>query len=121
MCDAHGNPLKFILSPGQTHDSVLACDLIDDYKDTALLADKAYNSQEIDEKALSQNIEIVIQSKKNSKTPRTIDEFKYKSRHLIENFFQRLKVYRRISTRYDKLDKNFLGFVYLGASFKWLH
>ena len=121
LCDSLGNPLKLILTGGNTHDSVVATSLLKGYKAQNVLADKAYGSKEIIELAKSNNIEVVIPSKVNSINPRIIDTHKYKSRGLIENLFQRLKVYRRVSTRYDKLDKNFIGFVYLACIFKWLH
>ena len=95
--------------------------MIEGYKSTTLLADKAYNSQEIFNKAIENGMEIIIPSKSNSKNPRIIDKHKYKNRGLIENLFQRLKIFRRISTRYDKMDKNFLSFTYLACIFKWLH
>ena len=100
---------------------MIANELIEGYISSALLADKAYGSEKIISKALEQGMEIVIPSKSNSLNPRIIDKHKYKNRGLIENLFQRLKVFRRISTRYEKLDKNFLSFTYLACIFKWLH
>ena len=64
---------------------------------------------------------IVIPSKSNSKNPRAIDKHTYKNRHLVENLFQRLKVFRRVSTRYDKTDACFMGFILIAGIMKWLH
>jgi len=62
----------------------------------------------------------VIPSKSNRKIQREIDKHIYKERHLIECFFQKIKWFRRIATRYDKSDSSFLAFVYLAASIIWL-
>ena len=87
----------------------------------ALLADKAYAA---DERVLSRleekNCTAVIPCKSNRKQPRTYDRVWYKARHLIENFFAKLKQYRAIATRYDKTARNFLGGIYLAASIIWL-
>ena len=104
LCDSLGNPLRLILSPRNTHDNKIANKLIESYKSTALLADKTYNSQKIFDKALDNGMEIFILNKTNSKYSRIVNGHKYENRGLIENLFQRLKVFRRISTRCDKLD-----------------
>ena len=119
-CDALGNPTGFYLTEGQTHDllgaDVLLPQLSSDVK--ALLADKAYDAQErVMEPLEKAGIEAVIPSRACCKTQRDYDKEKYKYRHLIENFFGRLKQqYRAIATRYDKLAKVFLGAIYLAAS-----
>jgi len=64
---------------------------------------------------------IVIPSKINAKDPRDYDKHLYKARHLIENFFAKLKQYRGIATRYDKTAQNFLSAIYLAASVIWLN
>ena len=62
----------------------------------------------------------MIPSKRNRKSPRTYDKELYKERHLIENFFAKLKQFRAIATRYDKTARNFLQAIYLAASYFWL-
>jgi transposase len=62
----------------------------------------------------------VIPSKSNRKEPRPYDTFLYKARHLVENFFAKLKQYRALATRYDKRSANFLGGICLAASVIWL-
>lgn len=88
----------------------------------ALLADKAYDAQErvmdLLEKAGVQN---VIPPKSNRIVQREYDEDMYKIRHLIENFFAKLKQFRGIATRYDKRASTFLGAIYLAASVIWLN
>ena len=81
------------------------------------MADKAYDAQErVIEPLSNRGIEVVIPPKKNRKESRHYDEILYKARHLIENFFAKLKQYRAIATRYDKRSVNFLGGIYLVAS-----
>lgn len=88
----------------------------------ALLADKAYDA---DARVLSKldanNCEAVIPPKSNRKMPREYDKVLYQARHLIENFFAKLKQYRAIATKYDKKARNFLGGVYLAAIMVWLN
>ncbi len=87
-----------------------------------LLADKAYDAQErvldLLEKA---GIKTVIPPKSNRIVQREYDEDMYKIRHLIENFFAKLKQFRGIATRYDKRASAFLGAIYLAASVIWLN
>ena len=121
VCDALGNPLRFVLTPGQRHDSKPVPELLGGLPAKALLADKAYDSDKIVQVAQAQGMEVIIPSKANRKQPRALDKHRYKARHLIENLFQRMKVFRRVATRYDKLDVMFLGFVHIVGTLKWLH
>ena len=87
----------------------------------AVLADKAYDADERVRKKLEQNdCQAVIPAKKNRLNPVGYDKDLYKARHLIENFFAKLKQYRAIATRYDKIARNFLGAIYMAASVIWL-
>ena len=63
---------------------------------------------------------VVIPPRSNRKEPRSYDRHLYKERHLVENFFARLKQYRAVATRYDKTARNFLGAIYLAAAVVWL-
>lgn len=88
----------------------------------ALLADKAYDAQErVLDRLKNAGVQAVIPPKKNRKDQREYDEEMYKARHLIENFFAKLKQFRGIATRYDKRAKTFLGAVYLAAAVIWLN
>jgi len=124
ICDALGNPTGFYLSEGQAHDLEGADVLLPGLSSETgrLIADKAYDAEErvLDplEKA---GIEAVIPCKSNRRDPRDYDKEMYKNRHLIENFFGKLKQYRAIATRYDKLGRIFLGSIYLAASVIWLN
>jgi transposase len=87
-----------------------------------LIADKAYDADErVIEPLAAAGKQTVIPSKANRKQPRDYDKHLYEARHLIENFFAKLKQYRAIATRYDKTARNFLAAVYLAASVIWLN
>ena len=88
----------------------------------AALADKAYDADERVRKKLEEkNCIAVIPSKLNRNNPVNHDKDMYKARHLIENFFAKLKQYRAIATRYDKTSQNFLGAIYLASTVIWLN
>jgi len=88
----------------------------------SFLADKAYDADERVLRLLDDSgVEAVIPPKSNRKKQRNYDKELYKARHLIENFFGKLKQYRAIATRYDKTARNFLGAIHLVASIIWLN
>lgn len=110
-----------MLTPGQAHDLEGADVLLKDLSAQAILADRAYDAQaRVVDPLLQAGKAVVIPSRVTNKQPRRYDRELYKARHLIENFFARLKQYRAIATRYDKTACNFLGAVYLAASMIWL-
>ena len=122
MVDALGNPVGFHLTGGQAHDLVGADHLLPDMRADALIADKAFDAEERVIKLLAAaGKTAVIPPKSNRKAPRPIDRELYKARHLIENFFARLKQFRAIATRYDKTARNFLAAIHLAASVAWLN
>ncbi|MEA5448593.1 IS5 family transposase, partial [Leptolyngbya sp. CCNP1308] len=111
--DALGNPTGFHISPGQACDLDGADVLLEDIKTDTILADKGYDAdQRVLERLKQQGKMAVIPPKRNRKTPRDYDRELYKARHLIENFFAKLKQYRAIATRYDKLAETFLSAIY---------
>ena len=112
------------MSEGQAHDLEGADALLPGLssKTERLIADKAYDAEErVLDSLQKAGIEAVIPSRGCRKEPRDFDKEMYKNRHLIENFFGKLKQYRAIATRYDKLGKVFLGSIYLAASVIWLN
>jgi transposase len=122
MVDALGNPIAFLLTPGQAHDLEGADALLPQMQANALLADKAFDADErVIEPLLAAGKTFVIPPRSNRKTPRTFDTEMYKARHLIENFFCKLKQYRAIATRYDKTARNFLAAIHLAAAVIWLN
>lgn len=118
-----GNPTGFHLTPGQAHDLEGSDALMDEItKAAAVLADKAYDADErMRDKLKERGCIAVIPPRSNRNNPATYDKDIYKDRHLIENFFAKLKQYRAIATRYDKTAQNFLGAIYLVATMIWLN
>ena len=122
MVDALGNPIAFFLTPGQAHDLEGADALLPQMQADALLADKAFDADErVIEPLLAAGKKLVIPPKSNRKVQRIFDREMYKARHLIENFFCKLKQYRAIATRYDKTARNFLAAIHLAAAIIWLN
>jgi len=119
--DALGNPTGFTLTPGQACDLDGADILLPRIKADILIGDKGFDADERVIRPLEQAGKIVvIPPKANRKQPRPYDTELYKARHLIENFFARLKQFRAIATRYDKRAINFLAGVYLASTIIWL-
>lgn len=112
-----GNPLGFLLTPGQAHDLEGSDALLPEMASGILLADKAYDADaRVIEPLLAAGKTPVIPPKHNRKDQRVYDRDLYKERHLVENFFCRLKQFRAIATRYDKRAINFLAGVYAASS-----
>ena len=97
-----------------------ACDLIDGFSAGQVLADKAYDANSLCEKIEAQGGTVVIPPRRHRKLQREYDRIAYKNRWGIEGLFAKLKQWRRIATRYDKLAANFLGFVKLASIMLWL-
>ena len=120
--DALGNPTGFHLSGGEAHDLVGADHLLPDMQADTLLADKAFDADErVLEPLAAAGKTAVIPNRGNRKQQRGYDRDLFKARHLIENFFAKLKQFRAIATRYDKLARNFLAGVHLAAAAIWLN
>jgi transposase len=117
-----GNPTGFFLTPGQACDLDGSDVLLADVQADTVIADKAYDADERVIQPLEQaGKNFVIPPRSTRKNPRSYDAELYKERHLIENFFARLKQYRALATRYDKTARNFLAAVYLAAAIIWLN
>ena len=122
VADAHGNPIDFEITGGDVHDAQVATQLIDKVDHaTHFIADKGYDSDAIREKARATGMNPIIPRRSNSQKPNPeFDAHWYKQRHLVENLFARLKHYRGVSTRFEKLARNFKATVYLACSILWL-
>lgn len=112
-CDALGNPLRFFITAGQRSDYLKALDLIEGFKMEALLADKGYDADYI--VAAIGEAQAVIPPRSMRKFKRTYDEELYKERNLVERMFNKLKHFRRVATRYDKLAITYLSFIHFAA------
>ena len=115
-----GNPLRVILSAGQIADIEQAAALIKDQPAGFIVADKGYDSDAFVATVTVQGSQAVIPPRSNRLIPRTFDRHIYRDRNLIERFFARIKQFRRIATRYDKLAQSFLSFVHLACTIVWL-
>jgi len=122
LVDALGNPLGFLLTGGQAHDLAGADHLLPTMDADILIADKAFDADErVIEPLAAAGKAAVIPSKANRKLQRDYDRDLYKARHLIENFFAKIKQFRAIATRYDKTARNFLAGIHLAAATVWLN
>jgi transposase len=116
LVDALGNPVDVMLTPGQAHDLTCAQPLLERADPEALLGDKAYDADALLETLNRRGIIPVIPPKANRKVPRACDFALYCERNLVERFFNKLKHFRAIATRYDKLARNFLAGVQLACA-----
>ena len=115
-----GNAIRFILTGGQRNDITQAEALIENLFADYVLADKGYDADAFVLKLKETGAEVVIPSRVNRKQRREIDEHLYKERHLIECCIGKLKHFRRVFSRFDKLAKNYLSFVYFASTIVWL-
>ncbi len=120
LVDALGLPLKFILTPGQSSEIKCAPDLIKGIEGANILGDKAFDCDVFLDQILSQNCTPVIPPRSNRKVQRDVDHHLYKERHLIECFFSKIKHFRRIFPRFDKLAEAYMGFLAFASSIIWL-
>jgi transposase len=122
LVDGLGNPIRFIFTGGEVHDSKEGVSLLEgfDLTQSAVLGDKAFGTVEILTYIRKHGGEVVIPPKSNAKEPWDCDYSRYKERHLVECFFNKLKHFRAIATRYSKLSSMFQAFTYLAAIMIWL-
>jgi transposase len=116
LVDALGNPVNVMLTPGQAHDLTCAEPLLERADPEALLGDKAYDADALLDTLAKRQITPVIPPKANRKVVRACDFALYCERNLVERFFNKLKHFRAIATRYDKLARNFLAGVQLACA-----
>ena len=119
LVDSKGRPLRLLLSAGNAHDSLFAIDLVEGQMHRIILADKAYDTDAFRRWLRDHQLEACIPPKANRKKPANYHKGHYKYRHRVENCFQRLKEFRAIATRYEKLDNRFFNFVLLAAILCW--
>ena len=120
--DALGNPLDFVLTGGQVHDATQGEALLSLTPEGAemLVGDKGYDSDALVQAIEARGLEAVIPSRSNRTEPRKVDWFIYKERHLIECFFNKIKHYRRIFSRYEKTSRNYMGMLRFVSTLIWL-
>ena len=116
LTDALGNLVRFVLLPGQRFDTIGVPPLIEGLVFDALIADKAFDSNAIIADLNERGAKIVISQHPRRSSPLPIDTELYKWRHLIENFFCKLKEFKRIAMRADKTDLSFEAMINLTAA-----
>ena len=111
---------RWSLSEGQAHDLTAAPTLLAGLAAKVVIADKAYDADALLERIEDSGATAVIPPRSNRRTQRGFDRHRYRDRNLIERFFCRIKHFRRIATRYEKLACRFSAFIALVAAFIWL-
>ena len=120
IVDALGNPLALSLTAGQVHDMTQAEPLAAKVEPQAMLADKGYDADSFIQSLEARAIKPVIPPKANRSVKRACDFALYAERNLIERFFQYIKPFRAIATRYEKTARNFLGGLHLVCALAWI-
>ena len=116
LTDALGNLVRFVLLPGQRFDPVGVPPLIDGITFGARIADTAFDTNDLVADLNARGAKIVIAQHPRRTTPLAIDREMYKWRHLIENFFCKLKEFKRIALRADKTDQSFAAMIHIAAA-----
>ena len=115
-----GNPVRLILTEGQAPEYGQASWLVRDFEVHFILADKGYDSDAFIEEIKANGASPVIPPKINRLMQRDYDKTLYKERNLVERFFQKVKHFRRIATRYERLAINYASMLYLVSTIVWL-
>jgi len=118
--DGLGNPLRLRLTAGQRHDITQATELIEGLSFEYLIADRGYAAQEFVAWVIECGIQPVIPPHPRAKETREYDRWLYRERHLVECFINKIKHFRRVFARFDKLAKRYLGFLQFVSSLIWL-
>jgi transposase len=120
IVDALGNPLALSLTGGHAHDITEAETLVAQVEPAALLADKGYDADSFIKSLEVRAIKAVIPPKSNRKVKRDCDFALYADRNLVERFFNTIKQFRGIATRYEKTARNYLAGLHLVCALAWL-
>jgi transposase len=121
VVDANGLPISLKLTEGQAHDGKSAADMLDTVRPgQILLADRAYDSDALRQTLAARGAWANVKPKSNRKLVLAFSAFLYKERNLVERFFNKLKHFRAVATRYDKLAENYLAGVKLASARIWM-
>ncbi len=118
--DALGNPVRWLLTGGQVADIDQAQPLLQGLHAAQVVADKGYDADALVMDLRERSMEPVIPPRRNRLEQRDYDRHVYKDRNLVERFFCRIKHFRRIATRYEKLTVNFSSLLAFVCSLIWL-
>jgi transposase len=120
LSDAQGRPLRFILTEGQAHDSTTAAELLANHTATGVIADRAYDNNALRDLIDQAGAQAIIPSTRSRKIIIPHDRIAYRLRNRIERFFNKLKHFRRIATRYDRRAIHFLAALHLASAMIWM-
>jgi transposase len=120
LVEGNGRLMAAVLAPGQMYEVEAAAPLLGDLKRVLLVGDKGFDADALREKMLAQDCLACVPPRSGRRSPAWYHRGFYRKRHKVENFFQRIKVYKRVSTRYEKLAITFLNFVLVASVFDWL-
>jgi len=118
--EAQGRPVELTLTGGQVHDITQANRLLADHKPDYVIADKAYDCDELVVEIKNRGSTPVIPSRAGRTVQRRVLRKQYRQHNLAERFVNRIKRFRRVATRYEKTARNFMSFVQLAALFCWM-
>jgi len=121
VVDAHGLPIKLLLTPGQVSDKAAVAALLDGLRPAVnTVADRGYDAQAILDLIVRHGSTPHIPTQRDRKQQRSVDHAIYRQRNLVERFFNKLKHFRRVATRYDKLARNYLAAIALASCRLWI-
>ena len=118
--DGLGNPLQLILTPGQAGDSPQAAALLAETTAEGVIADRAYDTNAIRQQIAEMGADAIIPPHPNRKEPAEYDRHRYKERHLVECFIKKIKQFRRVFSRFEKLAGRYMGFLQFTSVLIWL-
>ena len=118
--DGLGNPLRFILTAGQRHDITQAQPLLEGYTCEHVIADRGYAADPFVQWIIAHAADPVIPPHQRAKEVREYDLWLYRERHLVECFINKIKHFRHIFSRFDKLASRYLGFLHFVGTLIWL-
>ena len=121
LCNRIGMPIKFTVTEGQSSDFTQAIPLLNGQNPDYVIADRGYDSDKIVQYIHQLGAKAVIPPRSNRTNMRKYDKKIYRERNLIERFFGKLKQFRRVATRFEKLKQGFESLIYLASSYLWLN
>jgi transposase len=120
LADARGRPLRILITPGQVHDSKMAAALLDGCACGGVIADKAFDTNDLRKRIADMGAQAVIPSKRSRKIQILHDQATYRTRNRIERCINKIKHFRRVATRYDRRSAHFLAFVVIACIMIWM-
>lgn len=120
LVDVRGRPVKLLITPGNHHDLRAAPELVGNLSSGTVVADKGYDSIVFRNLVHASGCRSCIPTRNGAKTPQPFNAGHYRRRHQVENFFARIKRYRRIATRYDRSRSSFEGMLMISAILDWI-